>query len=249
MDTELLKALCDAPGIPGREQQVRALVAKAMKPLVDQLYVDDFGNLIGVKKGKGPKVMLSGHRKEALPGAMFREGGWRRARGLDEEKHPARIEEFYVDIGMPKEQSGVATSKRTKRQQAFNVSADTNLWARIKPFDSRMPLCTILKHETTGDSVSVLHKQGFASITRTSSSKMISPFRHTWRLQRYSAASRWLLLPFRPNRCRYPTLLTTSCVALVPTRFNLRKLMASTNSCQSSVASMLPSARKTVSSS
>lgn len=143
MDTELLKALCDAPGIPGREQQVRALAAKAMKPLVDQLYVDDFGNLIGVKKGQGPKVMLSGHMdeigfmvnhiddkgflrvvdaggirlsvlagqrvivhgKEVLPGVMSREGGWRRARGLDEEKNPARIEEFYVDIGIPKEQA------------------------------------------------------------------------------------------------------------------------------------------------
>jgi putative aminopeptidase FrvX len=142
MDLQLLKKLCDVPGIPGREEQVRALTAETLEPLVDRLYVDNLGNLIGVRKGEGLKVMLSGHMdeigfmvnhideqgflrlldlggnmadamegqrvivggKEPLVGVLFRERGALRRLGTEEEKRqPPRTQEFFVDLGLPKE--------------------------------------------------------------------------------------------------------------------------------------------------
>ncbi len=65
MSLELLKKLCETPGIAGREEQVRALVIAEMQPLVDELHVDLLGNVIGLKRGKGQKkVMIAGHMDE-----------------------------------------------------------------------------------------------------------------------------------------------------------------------------------------
>lgn len=64
---ELLKRICEAPGIPGYEDAVRAIVVEEMRPLVDDLTVDALGNVIGTKKGSGgggPKVMLAAHMDE-----------------------------------------------------------------------------------------------------------------------------------------------------------------------------------------
>lgn len=65
MSLELLKRLCETPGIPGREERVRKLVIEEMTPLVDEIKVDAMGNVIGIKRGKGRrKVMLAGHMDE-----------------------------------------------------------------------------------------------------------------------------------------------------------------------------------------
>ncbi len=64
MNLKLLKALSEVCGIPGREEQVRALVLKELKSLCDTVTVDALGNVIGRKKGKGPKVMVAGHMDE-----------------------------------------------------------------------------------------------------------------------------------------------------------------------------------------
>jgi tetrahedral aminopeptidase len=62
---ELLKTLCELPGIGGREDAVRAFVREQMQGLVDELTVDRMGNVVGVKNGGGgPTVMLSAHMDE-----------------------------------------------------------------------------------------------------------------------------------------------------------------------------------------
>ncbi|MTI94010.1 MAG: M42 family metallopeptidase [Firmicutes bacterium] len=61
---ELLKRLSETPGIPGREERIRALIKAEMETLVDEVRVDAIGNVIGIKKGKGPKLMLSAHMDE-----------------------------------------------------------------------------------------------------------------------------------------------------------------------------------------
>ncbi len=65
---EFLKRLCEAHGISGREDAVRAIVRREMKSHVDEIRVDSLGNIICVKKGKGksprPRMMLSGHIDE-----------------------------------------------------------------------------------------------------------------------------------------------------------------------------------------
>lgn len=65
LNFELIKRLCEAPGIPGREDQIREIVVNELRPLVDELEVDALGNVIATKKGKGgPRVMLAAHLDE-----------------------------------------------------------------------------------------------------------------------------------------------------------------------------------------
>jgi endoglucanase len=65
LDVALLKRLSEAPGVPGREERVRALVLEALRPLVDNVRVDALGNVIATKKGSGDlKVMLAAHMDE-----------------------------------------------------------------------------------------------------------------------------------------------------------------------------------------
>lgn len=62
---ELLKRLCETPGVPSREQQIRRVVAEELRPLVDEVRVDKLGNTIGIKRGRGQrKVMIAAHVDE-----------------------------------------------------------------------------------------------------------------------------------------------------------------------------------------
>lgn len=63
---EVLEKLSNACGVAGREEEVRSLMKKFMKPHVDEIKEDKLGNVIGIKKGKknAPKVMLAGHMDE-----------------------------------------------------------------------------------------------------------------------------------------------------------------------------------------
>ncbi len=65
MSLKLLEELCQAPGIPGREERIRAIVMREMRPLVDEIEVDVMGNVIGIIRGSGDKsVMVAGHMDE-----------------------------------------------------------------------------------------------------------------------------------------------------------------------------------------
>ena len=66
LNFDLLKRICETPGISGREERMRRLVAAELRPLVDELNTDVMGNLIGIKKGKadGPRVMIAAHMDE-----------------------------------------------------------------------------------------------------------------------------------------------------------------------------------------
>lgn len=144
MNFDLLKRLCETPGISSREEQMRALVSDEMRPLTDRLWQDSMGNVIGEKRGSGgPKVMLAAHMDEI--GFMVNHvdengflrlqpiGGWdarnmvaqrvyvdgyagkrllgalmRAAKPIhllteEDAKKPPKIEEFYVDLGLPAE--------------------------------------------------------------------------------------------------------------------------------------------------
>lgn len=63
----LLKKLCEIPGAPGFESKIRNLVKQEVEGHVDELKVDNMGNLIAIKKGeseKSPSVMLAAHMDE-----------------------------------------------------------------------------------------------------------------------------------------------------------------------------------------
>src|SRR6056300_885651 len=65
MNIELLNKICTTPGAPGFEQKVRELVIKEVKSLVDEVEVDNMGNVYAIKRGTGDKkVMIGAHMDE-----------------------------------------------------------------------------------------------------------------------------------------------------------------------------------------
>lgn len=65
MNISLLAEICETPGAPGFEQPIRALVLKELDGLVDEVSVDNMGNVVAVKKGSGnKKVMAAAHMDE-----------------------------------------------------------------------------------------------------------------------------------------------------------------------------------------
>ncbi|MEM5798382.1 MAG: M42 family metallopeptidase [Candidatus Aenigmatarchaeota archaeon] len=58
---EILKRLVEAPAISGAEKNVRDVIAKEIKPYVDEIKIDRIGNLIARKGSGKPKIMLVAH--------------------------------------------------------------------------------------------------------------------------------------------------------------------------------------------
>ncbi len=143
LNVGLLQELCGAPGIAGREERVREIVIRELQPLVDELRIDALGNVIGTRKGQGPRVMVAAHMDEigffvkqiddrgflrlqpvggfdertliaqrvlvhgfdgsVLTGAL--QPGTKPIHILDRsEIKPAKLDELFVDVGLPVEQ-------------------------------------------------------------------------------------------------------------------------------------------------
>jgi putative aminopeptidase FrvX len=67
--TPFLKALSEASGVSGYEDEVRGVVQGTFAALADQVRTDAMGNLIALKRGSGPqeprrRIMLAGHMDE-----------------------------------------------------------------------------------------------------------------------------------------------------------------------------------------
>jgi endoglucanase len=60
----LLEKLSNAHGISGYEGSVREIIKKEIEPCADEVKIDALGNLIAIKKGKSPSVMLAAHMDE-----------------------------------------------------------------------------------------------------------------------------------------------------------------------------------------
>jgi len=65
---ELLRELTQAWGVAGRERNVRAIIKREISPLADEMYTDNLGNLIALKRGRGgdqkKRIMLAAHMDE-----------------------------------------------------------------------------------------------------------------------------------------------------------------------------------------
>src|SRR5438552_541189 len=67
LNLPFLKALSEAPGVPGREERVREILRRESQGLFDDVSVDPLGSFIGIKKSKAqnPKrVLLACHIDE-----------------------------------------------------------------------------------------------------------------------------------------------------------------------------------------
>jgi len=63
---EILEKLANASGVTGREDEVRSLMIKYLKPYADEVKEDKIGNVVAIKKGKknASKLMLAAHMDE-----------------------------------------------------------------------------------------------------------------------------------------------------------------------------------------
>jgi endoglucanase len=123
----LLEDLCNAFGPPGNEDEVRRVLARAIRGQVDELFVDSMGNLIAVKRGTGPeprlKVMVDAHTDEVgLMITDIRKDGllsFRAVGGIDDRLMPAK----RVIVGEKRVPGVIVTPPvhLTSREQRQNV--------------------------------------------------------------------------------------------------------------------------------
>ncbi len=67
LNLQLLKKICETPGISGFEDKIRKLIRSEVEDLADDISIDNIGNLIIKKSGTNPnpkKVMVAAHMDE-----------------------------------------------------------------------------------------------------------------------------------------------------------------------------------------
>lgn len=60
----LFKTLTELQGAPSDEKRVRDFMKSELEKYADEIIYDNLGSIFGVKRGKGPKVMVAGHMDE-----------------------------------------------------------------------------------------------------------------------------------------------------------------------------------------
>jgi putative aminopeptidase FrvX len=102
---ENLEKLSNACGVTGREEEVRNLMIKLLKPYADQVVVDKMENVIALKKGKknAPRVMLAAHMDEVglMVKTITKEGflQFTKMGGIDDRILVAQQVTVYTDKG------------------------------------------------------------------------------------------------------------------------------------------------------
>jgi len=150
IDLPLLKSICETPGAPGYENRIRDLIIDELKGYVDQIEVDNMGNVYAIKRGspnyEQKKAMAAAHMDEigfivthidndgfvrfnplggfdpkALTSQRVIVHGKRDLRGVmgikpvhvtppEERNKSPKITDFFIDLGMKKEQVEEAVS-------------------------------------------------------------------------------------------------------------------------------------------
>ncbi len=67
INTALLKKICETPGAPGFEREIRNLVINEVEAYVDEVKIDNLGNVFAIKRsasGTGKRVMAAAHLDE-----------------------------------------------------------------------------------------------------------------------------------------------------------------------------------------
>lgn len=65
INVSLLKEICEVAGAPGFEKRIREIVLREITPLVDEVTIDNMGNVYAIKKGqKDKRVMIGAHMDE-----------------------------------------------------------------------------------------------------------------------------------------------------------------------------------------
>ena len=80
LDIKLMAEICEVAGSPGYEKRIRDIVIREVTPLVDEVSVDNLGNVTAIKRGKDrKKVMIGAHMDEiSFMVTHIEEGGFLR---------------------------------------------------------------------------------------------------------------------------------------------------------------------------
>jgi endoglucanase len=96
----LLEKLSNAPGPPGAEEPVRAIMVSEMKPLADKLSYDGMGSVIAQQGSSGPRIMIDAHMDEL--GGMVRRispGGFLTMQMLGGWLDQALVDQRWIILG------------------------------------------------------------------------------------------------------------------------------------------------------
>lgn len=152
INTTLLKTICTTPGAPGFEQKIRALVLKELEGLVDEVEIDNMGNVYAIKKGKDNKrVMVAAHMDEiGFIVTHIDDNGFIRFHtlgGFD----PKTLTAQRVLVHGKEDLIGVMASKPIHLMTA----EERNKVAKIKDYfiDTGLPAEEVRKLVTIGDSI------------------------------------------------------------------------------------------------
>lgn len=64
MQIELLRRLCEAPGLPGAEEPVKEIVVSSLKEFTEEIKEDALGNIIAHIPAERPRLVLDAHMDE-----------------------------------------------------------------------------------------------------------------------------------------------------------------------------------------
>ncbi|MFN3405717.1 MAG: M42 family metallopeptidase [Cytophagaceae bacterium] len=184
LNLDLLKDIHEIPGAPGFEQRIRQYVLERVKSHVDELRVDNMGNIITLKKGKnnhdGKKLMIAAHMDEigfivthineqgflyfhplggfdpkTLTAQRVIVHGTKDLIGVmgskpihvmspEEKNKPAKIEDFFIDLGMPKEEveKYVTVGNPVTRERSLIEMGDC---INCKSIDNRISVYILLE--------------------------------------------------------------------------------------------------------
>jgi endoglucanase len=80
LDIKLMAEICEVAGAPGYEKRIRDIVIREVTPLVDEVSIDNLGNVTAIKKGRErKKVMIGAHMDEiSFMVTHIEEGGFLR---------------------------------------------------------------------------------------------------------------------------------------------------------------------------
>lgn len=157
---EILKTLSDMRGISGFEYMINEKIAEMMKKFADEVYIDNSGSVVGIKKAKNPtaKIMIEAHCDEI--GLMVKD--------IDEKGFITFINIGGVDgrilpgaevtIHAKKEIWGVIGAKPPHLQD--KSEADKSIKIKDMAIDTGMNREEVLKYVSVGDSISLYQTAG-----------------------------------------------------------------------------------------
>ncbi|MBO8157586.1 MAG: M42 family metallopeptidase [Bacillaceae bacterium] len=161
---KMFEDLTQAAGVPGDEREPREVMKKYIEPYADEVYTDQLGSLIALKKGaeNGPKIMLAGHLDEvgfmvtriSKEGFLYFQplGGWWNQVMLAQRVTVSTKKGKITGVIGSKPPHVLSPEERKKTVQINQMFIDIGVSSKeeamelgVRPGDSVVPVCPLTK--------------------------------------------------------------------------------------------------------